>query len=259
MGTTAETAPVDRAELETKVKQMYRAVALEPTGHYHFKMGRGLAEQLGYPPALLDQLPAGAVDSFAGVGYFFDLAGLAAGEKVLDLGSGSGMDVFAAAVMVGGTGEVVGLDITPEQLEKAEKLRAEADFPQVRFVPGHIETIPLSDASFDCVISNGVINLSPEKHAVFREAARVLRPGGRLAVADIVSERPLTQKIVCNTELWASCIGGAAQTDDYQQMITDCGFTLESVRQNDYEFISDSARAASTRYGVISVSLLARR
>jgi arsenite methyltransferase len=252
------TVAFDRGELEDKVKQVYRAVAQNPGGTYHFKMGRGLAEQLGYPSRLLDAVPSGAVESFAGVGYFFDLAELAPGERVLDLGSGSGMDVFAAAVTVGTGGQVVGLDMTEEQLSKAEGLRKEARFPQVTFIQGHIEDLPFADASFDCVVSNGVINLSADKPAVFREAARVLRPGGRLAIADIVTVRPLTQQIVCSTDLWAACIGGATQEDSYQELITGSGFVLEQRRSNSYEFISDSARAATVKYGVMSVSFLAR-
>jgi arsenite methyltransferase len=252
------TVAVDRSELEAKVKEVYRAVAQNPDGKYHFRMGRALAEDLGYPARLLDAVPAGAVESFAGVGYFFDLADLKPGEKVLDLGSGSGMDVFTAALEVGDGGQVVGLDMTEAQLDKAETLRRRAGFSRVTFVQGHIEDLPFADGSFDCVISNGVINLSPDKPAVFREAARVLRPGGRLAIADIVTEKPLTPQIVCSTNLWAACIGGAAQADAYRQSITDSGFSLEQVRTNEYEFLSDSARAATTKYGVMSLSILAR-
>jgi arsenite methyltransferase len=257
MTTPFATAYVDRAVLESKVKQVYRAVAQNPAGQYHFPMGRSLAEALGYPSELLDLLPAGAVESFAGVGYSFDLAGLARGEEVLDLGSGSGMDAFAAALQVGHGGRVVGLDMTEEQNSKAESLRSPSDFPQVTFTQGHIEELPFRDASFDCVISNGVINLSPDKAAVFREAARVLRPGGRLAITDIVTERQLTPQIGCSADLWAACIGGAAQADTYQEAITAGGFVLEQLRRNPYEFRSGRARAAAVIYGVMSVSFLA--
>jgi arsenite methyltransferase len=198
------TPSVDASALETKVKGMYRAVAESPHDRYHFEMGRGLAERLGYPRSMLDQLPEGAIESFAGVGYHLDLADLRVGEEVLDLGSGSGMDAFAAALRVGERGRVVGIDMTPEQLAKSERLRAQAGFTQVTFVGGHIEDLPFPDESFDAVVSNGVINLSPDKPAVFREAARVLRPGGRIAVADIVTQVELTEQIVCNADLWAS-------------------------------------------------------
>src|SRR5918996_378389 len=148
-------ATVDTRELETKVKDMYRHVAEQPEGTYHFELGRPLAERLGYPAELLDRVPPGAVESFAGVGYFFDLAGLADGESVIDLGSGSGMDVFCAA------------------------------------------------------------------------------------------------------DLWASCIGGAAQQDAYRTAIEGAGMRIEEIRENPYEFISDRARDASKKYGVKSVSILA--
>lgn len=154
---------VDKKELETKVKEMYRAVAQNPNGEFHFEMGRKLAEKLGYPTSDLDQLPPEAIDSFAGVGYYFDLANIQEGEHVLDLGSGSGMDVFFAALKVGPSGKVVGVDMTDAQLEKAEVLRTEGEFQSVSFRKGYIEALPFQDAQFDVVVSNGVINLSPEK------------------------------------------------------------------------------------------------
>jgi arsenite methyltransferase len=234
---------------------MYRQVAEQPTGTYHFEMGRGLAQRLGYPGELLDAIPGEALESFAGVGYFFDLTGLRPGERVLDLGSGSGTDSFAAVHLVGGAGRVVGVDFTPAQLDKARRL---APTPNVEFRKGRIEALPVAeDESFDCVISNGVINLSPHKARVFAEAARVLRPGGRLAIADIVTERPLTDAIVANADLWASCIGGAAQQDSYRTAIENAGLRIERVRPNAYEFLSEQARGASTAFGVHSISVLA--
>lgn len=250
---------VDTKELEQKVQLMYRAVATEPHGEYHFELGRSLAERLGYPAEVLDELPEGAIESFAGVGYFFDLAELQPGESVVDLGSGSGMDVFFACTQVGPQGRVAGVDFTAEQLAKAESLAAVAGFEQAEFRSGRIEQVPIEDESADCVISNGVINLSPEKEAVFAEAARVLRPGGRLAIADIVSEQQLKESIVCDADLWASCIGGAAQEDTYRQAIEAAGLRIEEIRRNPYEFISERARDASAKYGVKSVSLLARK
>jgi arsenite methyltransferase len=250
-------AMVEADELEVKVREVYRLVAKQPHGAYHFEMGRGLAERLGYPADLLNRLPAGAVESFAGVGYFIDLAGLVDGERVIDLGSGSGMDAFAAAALVGSSGRVVGVDFTAEQLDKARRLAAGASFDQVVFVEERIESLPAEDESFDCVISNGVINLSPRKERVFEEASRVLRPGGRLAIADIVTERQLTDAIVGNADLWASCIGGAAQQDSYIHAIEAAGLRIEVQRPNPYEFISDQARSASAKYGVNSISVLA--
>jgi ubiquinone/menaquinone biosynthesis C-methylase UbiE len=248
---------IDVTELKAKVKQMYRAVAQHPDGRYHFEMGLALAQRLGYPTDVLDRIPAGAVESFAGVGYVFDLAELRTGERVLDLGSGSGMDAFVAAELVGRPGRVIGVDMTLEQLNKAEWLRAAAGLDHVTFIEGHIEDLPVDDASIDVVISNGVINLSADKPRVFAEAARVLRPGGRVVVADIVTEAELSPSIVCNTDLWASCIGGAAQRDAYQEAIEAAGFHVELMRKNPYEFLSGSARGASATYGVMSISVMA--
>jgi arsenite methyltransferase len=253
------TIAVDARELEEKVQRMYSAVATEPHGAYHFELGRSLAERLGYPADTLDELPAGAVESFAGVGYFFDLAELRPGERVADLGSGSGMDVFFACARVGRQGQVVGVDFNAEQLSNARTLAQTADFEQAEFRAGRIERLPVADGTVDCVISNGVINLSPEKEAVFAEAARVLRPGGRLAIADIVTERQFTESIVCDADLWASCIAGAAQEDAYRQAIEAAGLRVDDVRHNTYEFISPRARRASAKYGVKSISLLARK
>ncbi|MGC0250921.1 methyltransferase domain-containing protein [Pseudactinotalea sp. Z1748] len=256
---TIRHARIDVDELTTRVQAMYRAVAQDPDAEFHFELGRPLADRLGYPSEILDQVPTGAVESFAGVGYFFSLADLGAGESVIDLGSGSGMDSFFAAVQVGPGGQVVGVDMTPEQLDKAERLRAAAGFGQVTFRSGRIEQLPYGDGSFDAVISNGVINLAPDKSQVFAEAARVLRPRGRLAVADIVTETTLTDAIVDDVELWASCIGGAPQEDAYLAAIEDAGLRIEMVTTNPYRFLSDQARGASDRFGVKSVCVLARQ
>lgn len=252
-----ETRKLDTADLEAQVKAMYEEVALTPEREFHFETGRALAEHLGYPAAGLDAIPGSAIDSFAGVGYFLDLAALTPGERVLDLGSGSGTDSFLAAQAVGPAGAVVGVDMTVPQLDKARRLATEAGFAQVEFREGYIEHPPVADASVDCVISNGVVNLSPDKQSVFAAAAAALRPGGRLAIADIVTDVQLPGGVTCDASLWAACIGGAAQRDDYLGTIRDAGFTVDVVRENDYRFISDRALGATTTYGVKSVSILA--
>ena len=253
------TSTIDVAELESKVQEMYRAVAEQPHGRYHFEMGRPLAVRLGYPGKELDRIPEESLESFAGVGYFLDLAGLRPGESVLDLGSGSGTDCFLAALQVGPSGRVAGVDMTRAQLDKAERLRDRAGLGYVSFVEDRIDHPPYDDGEFDAVISNGVINLAADKARVFAEAARVLRPGGRLAIADILTDAELPQSIVCNADLWASCIGGAAQRDAYLHAIESAGFRVHTVRENPYEFLSESARGASVTYGVRSISLLAHR
>src|SRR5688572_1054790 len=176
-------ATVDRTALESKVKSMYSDVAVNPHGAFHFEMGRAMAERLGYEPGDLDRIPAEAIESFAGVGHFFHLANLRAGERVVDLGSGSGMDSFIAALKVGPTGAVFGVDMTDAQLAKATRLAETRGARTVSFRKAYIEETGLPAESFDCVISNGVINLAADKPSVFREAARLLKAGGRLAIA----------------------------------------------------------------------------
>jgi ubiquinone/menaquinone biosynthesis C-methylase UbiE len=251
---------VDVADLEQKVKKMYREVALNPKGEYHFEMGRELAEKLGYEKIDLDSIPAASIESFAGVGYYFDMANLQEGHNVLDLGSGSGMDAFIAGLKVGKSGHVTGVDMTEEQLEKAERLRKQHQFDNVSFHKSYIESLPFPDRSFDAVISNGVINLAPDKSKVFAEISRVLKPGGRMIIADIVTEKQLPENVVCNSTLWAACIGGASQQDDYRNSIEMTGIEVLLVRNNEaYSFISKSAKGASREYGVKSVSLVAQK
>jgi arsenite methyltransferase len=257
---TATERQLDTADLTERVKGMYQEVALHPDHDFHFETGRPLAERLGYPAADLDRIPSAAIDSFAGVGYFLDLAAVAPGEIVLDLGSGSGTDSFLAALAAGDVGSVIGVDMTAEQLTKAADLAADAGIANVEFREGQIEEPPVEPGSIDCVISNGVINLSPDKAAVFAAAATALRPGGRLAIADIVSARQLPEGVTCDASLWAACIGGAMQRDLYLETIEGAGFEILEVRENErYRFISDRADSATSKYGVTSISLLARR
>ncbi len=256
---TTEVRQLDTAELQERVQIMYEEVALEPEREFHFETGRPLAERLGYPPAELDRIPAAAIDSFAGVGYFLDLAAITPGETVLDLGSGSGMDSLLAALQTESGGSVIGVDMTGAQLAKARQLAQEGGFTQADFREGYIETPPIDDASADCIISNGVINLSPDNSAVFAAAARTLRPGGRLALADIVTEHQLPEGVTCDAALWAACIGGAMQRDAYRRAIEAAGFEVLEWRTNtEYRFVSERADNATEKYGVTSISLLGR-
>ena len=251
---------VDVEDLRGKVREMYQRVAREPQAGFHFEVGRALAERLGYELSELERIPPDAIDSFAGVGYYFDLAELRQGEVVLDLGSGSGMDTFLAALRVGEEGRVLGVDMTEAQLEKAEALRTASAIRNVSFRKGFLEALPVEDDSVDCVISNGVINLCPDKAQVFREIRRVLRPRGRVALADIVTDKELPDNVTCDASLWAACIGGAAQQERYRAWIEEAGFRVSRVKQNpQYEFLSRPAVRASGEYGVKSISVLAIR
>jgi arsenite methyltransferase len=251
---------VDRAALETKVKSMYSDVAANPRGEFHFEMGRAMAERLGYSATDLDRIPQDAIESFAGVGHFFHLSTLRDGEHVVDLGSGSGMDSFIAALTVSPAGRVVGVDMTDAQLAKASRLAGSYGMENVTYRKAYIEDTGLDAESFDCVISNGVINLAADKPRVFQEAFRLLKRGGRMAIADIVTQQPLPENVVCNADLWAACIGGAAQQQDYRTAIEAAGLHVERVEDNtEYRFISERARKATAKWGVKSVSILARK
>jgi len=253
-------ANVDVAELRDKVKGMYRSVAEDPHGEFHFEMGRAMALRLGYQAADLDAIPPEAIDSFAGVGCPLAAAGIEPGDRVVDLGSGSGMDAFVAARHTGPTGEVVGIDMTDGQLAKARALAQREGVTSVRFEEGLIESAPIADGWADVVISNGVINLCADKAGVFQEVARILRPGGRMSISDIVTEKPLTEAIVCDATLWAACIGGAMQQDAYRSTMESAGLEVVKVEDNpEYRFVSDSAQGATATFGVKSVSILARK
>ena len=248
---------VDTGELRDRVRDMYREVAQHPGGEFHFELGRAVAERLGYPADWLDAVPPDALASFAGVGHMLDLAAIKPGETVLDLGSGSGTDSFIAASLTGPAGHVIGVDMTDAQLAKARRLRDSRGLDHVAFCEGLIEEPPVEPGTVDVVISNGVVNLAPDKETVFRAAARALRPGGRLALADIVSERELIERTRRNVALWAACIAGAVPHEDYLGAIEAAGLRVERVRPNDYRFLSPRAQEAAAKYGVTSVSVLA--
>ena len=193
---------VDIDELRKEVREKYREVAQDPTAGFHFHTGRAHALRLGYPPSPLDQLPEDACESFAGVGNPFFWGGPASGERVVDLGSGAGMDSFLAALWTGPSGHVIGVDMTPQMLERSRILAQQLGLANVEFREGFIEELPIEDGWADVVISNGVINLCPDKLGVYREIFRVLRPGGRLTIADICLERPVPEEALRDIDLW---------------------------------------------------------
>jgi len=200
----AGVSPVDPDALREEVKAKYREVAVDPHGEFHFHTGRPLARRLGYDDAIVDSLPDAAVESFAGVGNPFSLQPLGPGEKVVDIGSGGGFDCFVAAQQVGPEGQVVGIDMTEEMLGKSRQTAADMGFDHVEFRDGLIEEMPIEDGWADVVISNGVINLCPDKAQVFAEIYRVLKPGGRLQYADIANGNPVPEAAVADIDLWTA-------------------------------------------------------
>jgi arsenite methyltransferase len=198
----AEELAVDPEALREQVRDKYREVALDPHHTFHFHTGRGLAARLGYRAEAVDALPDRAVESFAGVGNPFALRTLAPGERVVDVGSGAGFDSFVAAGQVGRDGRVVGVDMTPEMLKKSRETAEALGYGHVEFREGLAESIPVDDGWADVVISNGVINLCPDKKAVFDEIRRVLKPGGWLQFADIANGRPVPPEALRDIDLW---------------------------------------------------------
>jgi SAM-dependent methyltransferase len=199
---SAAQAPLELT-LKDEIIRMYDEVAEHPDGEYHFYHGRQAADLFEYPSEWLDRAPAAAVDSFAGVGNPHLRSALQPGETVLDLGSGAGLDAIIASWGVGPTGRVIGVDLNPAMCRKAQH-NVEHDGGRIECHEARMEDIPLPDASVDAVISNGVINLSFRKRRVIEEMFRVLRPGGRASIVDIVSAKALSQSIVNDPKLWAS-------------------------------------------------------
>jgi arsenite methyltransferase len=194
-------ADIDIDLLKSEIKKTYSSVSEEPGRDFIFPTGRAWAEDLGYP-AELAKVPETAVESFAGVANPWTMGRLAAGERVLDLGSGAGTDSLVAAQMVGAGGRVIGIDMTEAMLVKARTAATAMGVSNVEFVEGEAERLPFSDASFDVVISNGVIDLVPDKDAVFAELYRVLAPGGRMQIADVTIQNPVSEEGRRKIDLW---------------------------------------------------------
>jgi arsenite methyltransferase len=198
----ASATGLDVELLRSEIRKTYASVSQEPERDFMFPTGRTWAADLDYPPELLERVPESSAESFAGVANPFSLGALEPGKRVLDLGCGAGLDSLVAAQMVGPNGSVVGLDMTPEMLAKARAGAAASGLENVRFVEGDAERLPFADESFDVVISNGVIDLIPDKDAVFSELHRVLAPGGRIQVADVTIQRPVSEEGKRNIDLW---------------------------------------------------------
>lgn len=251
-----------RARALAAVRDMYTEVAAAPQQPFHFPVGRGACLQLGYPGDLLDAIPAEALESFAGVGYPFRAQVIRPGDVVLDVGSGSGTDAFVAARLAGPEGRVYGLDMTAAMAGKLRRLASAAGIGHLAVIEGNAEALPLADASVDVVTSNGVLNLVPDKRRAVAEIFRVLKPGGRLQLADIVIRSPVTPDCKADPKLWAECVVGATVDEDYVALFRDAGFEcIEALRDHDYFALSRSreTREVAARFGAHAVELSMRR
>ena len=198
----AQAVDVDTETLRKAIKDEYKEVAEDPGKGFHFHTGRRLTRIVGYKEEWLTSIPALAIDSFAGTGNPFAMGELAAGERVVDVGSGGGIDSLIAARMVGPTGHIVGIDMTPAMLEKARAAAGESGIDNVEFREGYMEELPVADGWADVVISNGVLNLTPDKRKALGEMFRVLRSGGRLQIGDILVNREVPEEAKRQIDLW---------------------------------------------------------
>jgi len=244
------------------VRRMYTDVAMEPERGYHFPTGRTTGEYVGYPVALLDAVPASALESFAGVGYPFAAEVIAQGDTVLDIGSGAGTDAIIASLLVGPTGRVLALDMTDAMRTKLRANALAAGVTNIEILDGNAEEIPLPNACVDVVTSNGVLNLVPDKPRAIREIARVLASGGRLQLADIVVESLPSEACRAHPELWAECVVGATTVASYFNEFQTAGLCdVQIIARLDYFSASSSAetRKVAGSFGAHSIVMRGRK
>ncbi len=242
------------------VRQMYTEVATIPAREFHFPTGRRACEFVGYPPHALDSVPPAALESFAGVGYPFAAAVMRLGDVVLDVGSGSGTDLFIASGLVGPSGRVIGLDMTEAMRNKLCRIAALAGAGNLEVLAGNAEEIPVPSESIDVVTTNGVLNLVPDKAKAIGEIARVMRTGGRLQFADIVVNTLPSEACRSRPELWAECVVGATTADQYATLCESVGLRdVEVLSRFDYFSGSSSAetRKVAGSFGAHTVVMRA--
>lgn len=251
-----------REQIFDAVKGMYTAVADTPNARFHFPVGGSACRLLGYPPEQLEQLPSALMESFAGVGHPFHAEVIDRGDTVLDIGAGAGVDSLIASRLVGPEGRVVALDLTPAMTRKLHDAVQAAGIDNVAVVQGSAEALPLADASVDVVTSNGALNLVPDKRRAVAEMFRVLRPGGKLQIADVVIDRPVTVDCHDDPRLWVECVVGATVEEELLAMFRDAGFEdIRIVRRFDYFAHSPSrqTREVAASFGARSIEVAMRR
>jgi len=260
----AVTCPIDFdiAQLRSSVRAVYTRVAHDPNGEFHFHRGAEYAVRLlGYAPAELEAIPERARSRFAGVGNPLAMGPIGSGETVLDHACGAGMDLLLAARRVGARGKAIGVDVTPAMRQAASEAASEAGLgDRVEIRDGVFEELPVAAASVDVVLSNGVLNLSPDKRQVLREVWRVLRPGGRLYLADVVVQRELSLAVRQDVDLWAACVGGALREDELVELAADAGLHDGRIHARFQSFANTSAEAkVSSDLRISAVNFSARK
>ena len=252
--------PLDARALHLEIRKVYSQVADDPKKGYPFHTGPDYAaERLGYLPEELAELPGAVTASFAGVGNPLAMARPRQGDAVVDIGAGSGMDTFLAARHVGPAGLVLAVDMTPAMLELGRQHVALAGLKQVEYIEGLAESLPLPDGIADLVISNGVINLVPDKDRAFAEALRVLKPGGRLQIADVVVHRDIPPAAREDIAIWTASIGGALLEGEYLVKIARAGFQDVRVTWRGLPFEGASGQRKADKYETEGVNIEARK
>lgn len=251
-----------REQILSAVRDMYTAVAEVPSSGFHFPVGSSASRTLGYSPERIDRIPASVRESFAGVGCPFTADVVRKGDTVLDIGAGSGNDSLIAADMTGPEGHVIALDLTPAMTVKLQQAVNGAEMGNISVLQGSAEHLPLADESVDVITSNGALNLVPGKHQAVREMFRVLRPGGRLQIADVVIDRPVTVDCHTDPRLWVECVVGATVDEEFLHLFRDAGFeNVKVLRTLDYFAHSPSAqtREVAASFGARSIEVSMRR
>ncbi len=250
---------LDLNELREAIRQEYREVSRKPDKGFHFHTGRPLAQMLVYEEGWLQNIPEETVASFAGTGNPFRIAEVNKGERVVDIGCGAGMDALIAAEKVGPEGRVIAVDMTEAMLEKAAQAKAIMNLKQVDFQFGYAEELPVEDNWADVVISNGVINLTPDKQRVFKEIYRVLKPSGRIQIADIMVQKPVGAVAKQQAELWTGCVAGALLQNELRDAVESAGLVDFHITWQGDVYSGAPQQSSAASFGTLGISFSARK
>ena len=246
-------------DLRTAIREEYEAVACNPGRGFHFHTGRKLTQILGYDEKWFEKIPESNIESFAGTGNPFRIQPIVAGERIVDVGCGAGMDSLIAATKSVPGGKVIGVDMTPSMIRKAQQAARDSGIPNVDFRIDYAEDLPVNDDWADVIISNGVLNLTPDKSATLREMARVLKPSGRLQIADILVSSPVPLQSKQKVELWTGCIAGALMEKELKMFTVNAGFV--DLKISWWADVYDGAPQASSaaHFGTVGINFYARK